>query len=154
MSRQENATLYMTLLAAFQTLLSRYTGQEDLLVGSPIAGRTHVEVENLIGCFLNILVLRGDLSGDPTFRELLARQREVALGAYAHQDLPFERLLRDHRASARIELQSAGAGVIHPPELPHEAPWHCLVLRRGRLMPRMARPSMTSHWRSPRLMKG
>ena len=83
----------MTLLAAFQTLLSRYCGEDDLLVGSPIAGRTHVEIENLIGCFLNTLVLRGDLSGDPTFRELLARQREVTLGAYAHQDLPFERLL-------------------------------------------------------------
>lgn len=93
LSRQEGATLYMALLAAFQTLLSRYTGQEDLLVGSPIAGRTRAETENLIGCFLNILVLRGDLSGDPTFRELLARVREVALGAYAHQDLPFERLL-------------------------------------------------------------
>ena len=131
LSRQENATLYMTLLAAFQTLLSRYTGQEDLLVGSPIAGRTHVEVENLIGCFLNILVLRGDLNGDPTFRELLARQREVALGAYAHQDLPLRAPARDHRASARIELQSAGAGVIHPPERPAKRPgiaWSCVAV--------------------------
>jgi amino acid adenylation domain-containing protein len=83
----------MTLLAAFQTLLGRYTRQEDVLVGSPIAGRTRAATENLIGCFLNILVLRGDLSGDPTFRELLGRVREVALGAYAHQDLPFEHLL-------------------------------------------------------------
>lgn len=90
---QEGATPYMALLAAFQTLLSRYTGQEDLLVGSPIAGRLRAETEGLIGCFLNILVLRGDLRGDPTFRELLGRVREVALGAYAHQDLPFERLL-------------------------------------------------------------
>jgi amino acid adenylation domain-containing protein len=93
LSRQEGATLYMTLLAAFQTLLLRYTGQDDLLVGSPIAGRMRIETENLIGCFLNILVMRGDLGGDPSFRELLARVREVALGAYAHQELPFERLL-------------------------------------------------------------
>ncbi len=93
LSRREEVTLFMTLLAAFQTLLHRHTGQEDLLVGSPIAGRTRTETEGLIGLFLNTLVLRTDLSGDPTFRELLKRVRQVALEAYAHQDLPFEKLV-------------------------------------------------------------
>lgn len=93
LSRQEDATLFMVLLAAWQTLLHRYSGQDDILVGSPIAGRTRVETENLIGFFLNTLVFRGDLSGDPTFRELLKRVRQTALGAYAHQDLPFEQLV-------------------------------------------------------------
>jgi len=81
------------LLAAYQLLLHRYTGQEDILVGSPVAGRQRVETENLVGFFLNTLVLRGDLSGDPTFRELLQRVRRTALAAYAHQDLPFEKLV-------------------------------------------------------------
>jgi non-ribosomal peptide synthetase component F len=85
----------MTLLAAFQMLLYRYSGQEDVLVGSPIAGRNRTEVEGLIGYFVNMLVLRADLSGNPTFRELLRRVREVALAAYAYQDLPFERLVEE-----------------------------------------------------------
>jgi len=95
LSRHNRVTLFMTLLAAFQTLLYRYTSQDDIVIGVPIANRTRVEVERLMGFFANTLVLRTDLSGDPTFRELLSRVREVALGAYAHQDLPFEKLVED-----------------------------------------------------------
>ena len=93
LSRHEGASLFMTLLAAFQTLLYRYTGQEDAVVGTAVAGRNRTELENLIGFFVNTLVMRGDLSGNPTFRELLARTRETALRAYAHEDVPFEKLV-------------------------------------------------------------
>ncbi|KKK44340.1 hypothetical protein LCGC14_3167270, partial [marine sediment metagenome] len=93
LSRREGVTLFMTLLAAFKTLLYRYTGQEDMVVGSPIAGRTRVEFEGLIGFFVNTLVLRTSLSGNPSFRELLGRVSDVTQGAYAHQDLPFEKLV-------------------------------------------------------------
>ncbi|MEG4072283.1 amino acid adenylation domain-containing protein [Microcoleus sp. Pol14C2] len=95
LSRSEKTTPFMTLLAAFNTLLYRYTGQEDILVGSPIASRNSSETESLIGFFVNTLVLRSDLTGNPTFRELLNRVREVALGAYAHQDVPFEKLVEE-----------------------------------------------------------
>ncbi|MEG4958745.1 MULTISPECIES: amino acid adenylation domain-containing protein [unclassified Microcoleus] len=95
LSRREKTTVFMTLLAAFNTLLYRYTGQEDILVGSPIASRNSSETESLIGFFVNTLVLRSDLTGNPTFRELLSRVREVALGAYAHQDVPFEKLVEE-----------------------------------------------------------
>jgi len=107
LSRQAGSTLFMTTLAAFQTLLHRYTGQDDLAVGSPIAGRTRSEIEDLIGFFVNTMVLRGDLSRDPSFRELLKRTRTAALGAYAHQDLPFEQLvtlLHPDRQSGRSPL--------------------------------------------------
>ncbi|HYW19656.1 MAG TPA: amino acid adenylation domain-containing protein [Nodularia sp. (in: cyanobacteria)] len=94
LSKGEDATLFMTLLATFQTLLYRYTGQEDILVGSPIANRNRAELEHLIGCFVNTLVLRTNLAGNPSFKELLARVRKVAIEAYTHQDLPFEKLVK------------------------------------------------------------
>ena len=102
LSRQEGVTLFMTLLAAFKTLLYRYTGQEDIVVGSPIADRGREETEGLIGFFLNTLVLRTDLSGAPTFRELLGRVREVCLGAYAHQALPFGKLVEELRPARHL----------------------------------------------------
>jgi amino acid adenylation domain-containing protein len=105
--RRERVTLFMTLLAAFQALLGRYAGQDDVAVGTPVANRNRAELEGLIGFFVNTLVLRADLSGKPTFRALLGRVREAALGAYAHQDLPFERLvagLRPQRDPGRNPL--------------------------------------------------
>ncbi|MEH2084715.1 MAG: non-ribosomal peptide synthase/polyketide synthase [Nostoc sp.] len=93
LSQEQGVTLFMTLLAAFDTLLYRYTGQEDILVGSPIANRDRSEVEGLIGFFVNTLVMRTDLTGNPSFSQLLARVRDMAMQAYTHQDLPFEMLL-------------------------------------------------------------
>ncbi len=95
LSRREGATLFMTLASAWSVLLSRFAGQADLTLGTPVAGRRHLEIESLIGFFVNTLVLRPDLSGTPRFTELLARVRREALDAYAHQDLPFEKLVED-----------------------------------------------------------
>ncbi len=93
LAQRSGATPFMVLLAALQTLLQRYTRQDDIAIGTPIAGRNRREIEGLIGFFVNTLVLRGDLSDDPTFAELLTRTRDNTLGAYAHQDLPFERVV-------------------------------------------------------------
>ena len=107
LARAEGATLFMVMFAAFQALLSRYTEQSDICVGTPVANRNRAELEPLIGVFVNTLVLRTDLSGDPSFAELVQRVREVALAGYAHQDLPFEKLvdeLRPERSLSRNPL--------------------------------------------------
>ncbi|HEU4881353.1 MAG TPA: amino acid adenylation domain-containing protein, partial [Longimicrobium sp.] len=120
LGRSQGATLYMTLLGAFQVLLSKYSGSNDIVVGSPIAGRTRREVEELIGSFANTLVLRTDLSANPTFRELLGRVRETTLGAYEHQEVPFEKLVAELQPERSLShsplfqvlftLQNAGGG--------------------------------------------
>lgn len=97
LGRREGAWLFMTLLAGFQALLQRYTGQDDIAVGAPVADRPQHELHKMIGCFLNLVVLRTDLSGALSFRELLRRVRTMALRAYAHQELPFERLVEELR---------------------------------------------------------
>ncbi|NMO23696.1 condensation domain-containing protein, partial [Pyxidicoccus fallax] len=95
LAQREGATPFMVLLAAWQTVLSKYSGQDDVCVGSAIANRTRAETEGLIGFFVNTLVLRAKLDGNPTFRQLVAQAREVTLGAYAHQEVPFERLVEE-----------------------------------------------------------
>ncbi|HZW32444.1 MAG TPA: condensation domain-containing protein, partial [Isosphaeraceae bacterium] len=110
LGRQEGATLFMTLLAAFQVLLHRYSGQDDFAIGTPIAGRTRSELEGLVGLFVNTLVLRAELKGDPDFRTVLRRVRQAALAAYSHQDLPFEQVvavLHPERDPARSPLFQA-----------------------------------------------
>jgi amino acid adenylation domain-containing protein len=110
LSRQCGVTVFMTLLAAFEILLQRYTGRDDIVIGSGIANRNRFETESLLGCFFNLLALRTDLSGNPTFSELLRRVRTVTLDAYANQDLPFEKLLeklqpeRDTRYSPLFQV--------------------------------------------------
>lgn len=102
LSQQSGVSLFMTLLAAFQTLLSRYSGQEDIVVGSPMSGRSRTELEGLIGFFVNTVVLRSGFDGDPSFHELLRQVREVTLGAYAFQELPFEKLVEELRPERHL----------------------------------------------------
>jgi amino acid adenylation domain-containing protein len=102
LARQENVTLFMLLLAAFNALLARYSGQDDILVGSPIAGRHHMETESLIGLFVNTMVLRTHLSGNPSFRELLRQTKENTLAAYANQDVPLEKLVEELRPARGV----------------------------------------------------
>ncbi|RKH81422.1 amino acid adenylation domain-containing protein, partial [Corallococcus sp. AB032C] len=101
---REGRTLFSVLLAAFNVLLQRYSGQDDLAVGTPVAGRSRSELEGLIGLFVNTLVLRSDLSGDPSFRELLGQVHDSALGAFAHQDVPFEKLVEVLQPSRRLNV--------------------------------------------------
>jgi len=117
--RQERVTLFMLLLAAFKTLLYKYTAQEDIIVGTAVANRSRVEVEPLIGFFVNMLPLRTDLSGNPGFTELLKRVRDVAIGGYAHQDMPFEKLVKEiqpERTVREMPLFNVAFGVQNAPE--------------------------------------
>ncbi len=93
-------TLFMMLLTGWALLLQRYSGQKDVVIGTATSGRARREFEGLIGCFVNTLALRVSLAGDPTVRQLLARVREVALGAYTHQDVPFEKLVEELQPGA------------------------------------------------------
>jgi amino acid adenylation domain-containing protein len=124
-SRDHGATLFMTLLAGFQALLHRHTGQTDISVGTPIANRNHGDVEKLIGFFVNMLVLRTDLSGDPGFGDLVDRVRNTALGAYDHQSVPFAKLveeLRPERDLRHTPLFQVGFQVLNVPQSPLELP--------------------------------
>ncbi|HEX8148765.1 MAG TPA: amino acid adenylation domain-containing protein, partial [Pyrinomonadaceae bacterium] len=129
LSRQEGVTMFMTLLGAFQALLHRYSGQDEILVGSSIANRNRAEIEGLIGFFVNTLVMRGDFGGNPTFKELLGRVRDAALGAYAHQDLPFEKLVEEMQP----ERSLGGAPLFQVAFNLQNAPWENLELQGLRL---------------------
>ncbi|HLL83117.1 MAG TPA: condensation domain-containing protein, partial [Longimicrobium sp.] len=120
---REGATLYMVLLAAWQALLAAHSGSDDVAVATPVAGRSRPELEGLIGFFVNTLVLRTGLGGDPTFRELLARAREAALGAFQHQDVPFERLVEElqvERHPDRSPLAQVMFALQNLPPAPHD----------------------------------
>jgi natural product biosynthesis luciferase-like monooxygenase protein len=118
LSRRENATLFMTLLAAWLALLHRHSGQDEILVASPVAGRDETDTEKLVGLFINTLVLRGDLAGDPAFPALLARVRETVLGALAHAETPFDKLveaLHPTRSTSRAPLAQVMFALEQPP---------------------------------------
>ncbi len=131
LSQREDVTPFMTVLAAFKILLHRYSNQEDILIGTPIANRNRAEIEGLIGFFVNMLVMRTDLSGNPTFRELARRVRDTAFGAYQHQDLPFEKLVEElhpERDVSRTPFFQVMFVLLNTPmqplELPGLAPSH------------------------------
>ncbi len=151
----------MLVVATVTMLLSRYTGQYDLMVGTPIAGRNRAELEDLIGLFVNTLVLRADLAGNPTFGELLGRVRDLTLGAYAHQDLPFEKLVEEiqpernlsqtplfqvmttvdnNPATSHSTPEQGGKGKRHRRwRVPPAVPSRCLRRRTSRSLPLFAR---------------
>ena len=122
-AQQTQSTLFMTFLAAFKALLHRYTGSDDIVVGSAISGRTEPETQMLVGCFINILALRTDLSGDPIFRELVGRVRQTSLEAYAHQDVPFEAVVAGLRPERKVGRQPVvQIAFIFEPPIPAFAP--------------------------------
>jgi len=125
LSHREGVTLYITLVAAFQTLLHRYTDQDDLLIGTGIADRKRPEIQGLMGFFLNILVLRTDMSENPTFRELLKRVREVTLEAHAHQDIPFEYLVKELQPERNLGQNPLFQALLtlEPPITVHPSGW-------------------------------
>jgi amino acid adenylation domain-containing protein len=131
LAEQQGATLFMVLLAAFQALLSRYSGQHDIAVGTPIAGRSNSATEKLIGFFVNTLALRVDLSGAPSFTELLQRTKKVTLGAYAHQDVPFEKLVE----VLSPERDLSGSPLFQVMFVMWNTPWSELELGEAKLQP-------------------
>ena len=152
LGRSEGATLFMVVLSAFQVLLSKYSGSEDIVVGSPVAGRTREEVAGLIGFFVNTLVLRTDLGGDPTFREVLRRVREVTLGAYEHQELPFEKLVAELQPERSLSHSPLFQVSFTLDDAEESGQWRGRVEhRRGRR--RMPSPP-SSTWRWPSRQRG
>ncbi|WP_164013945.1 non-ribosomal peptide synthetase/type I polyketide synthase [Pyxidicoccus trucidator] len=134
MGRREGATPFMVLMAAWQSLLHAHSGQEDFAVGTPVAGRNRPEVEPLIGCFINTIALRADLSGDPTFTELLGRVRRAALGGFAHQDVPFEKLVE----ALRVERDLSHTPIFQTMLTMHNTPAPELALADVRIRSRLA----------------
>lgn len=151
LSRQEGVTLYITLIAAFQTLLHRYTGQDDLVIGTAVADRQQPEVQGLLGLFLNTVTLRTNFADNPTVQDLLTRVREVVLDAHAHQELPFERLVQElhlQRATGRSPLFQVSLSLI----LPLPSHWDngllpaCLLIQPP--------PSLISLWNLTTILPG
>jgi len=139
LSQRQGVTLFMTTLAAFQTLLFRYTGQDDIVVGTPIAGRNREEIEGLIGFFVNTLAMRTDVSGNPTFRQLLGRVKEVALEAYEHQDLPFEKLVEELNPDRNVSHAPVFQVMFGMQNVPRDTP-----SLSGLSITRMSLPSVTA----------
>jgi condensation domain-containing protein len=156
LSRKEGVTLFMTLLTGFMTLLSRYTGQTDIVVGTDIANRTHTETEDLIGFFVNLLVLRGDLSGNPRFSHLLQQISKMLLDAYAHQDLPFEKLIE----ALRLERKGAQTPLVRALFVLQNAPWVALDLEGITITPLQVEQDMARFelafflWETPEGLHG
>ena len=146
----------MTLLTGFMTLLSRYTGQTDIVVGTDIANRTRTETEDLIGFFVDLLVLRGDLSGNPRFSQLLQQISKMLLDAYAHQDLPFEKLIE----ALRLERKGAQTPLVRALFVLQNAPWVALDLEGITITPLQVEQNMARFelafflWETPEGVQG